>query len=148
VHPDRFPQNTYAVAHSNYFFSATRSKTCDEEEIKKSQTCLEKFVALFDFYILLDPIFVHIMIGLSLAYTTSISFSTFFPLFLREDLDMTVIDASTCMSVLSLMDFIGRIVIPLITKRIDITHRTTFIVGSFLLAASRSSTTYFSSLGL
>jgi MCP family monocarboxylic acid transporter-like MFS transporter 14 len=116
----------------------TRSKTCDEEEIKKSQTCLEKFVALFDFYILLDPIFVHIMIGLSLAYTTSISFSTFFPLFLREDLDMTVIDASTCMSVLSLMDFIGRIVIPLITKRIDITHRTTFIVGSFLLAASRS----------
>ncbi|RZC41865.1 uncharacterized protein BDFB_001021, partial [Asbolus verrucosus] len=106
-----------------------------EEEV---QTFCEKLVALFGLQILLDPIFVHIMIGLSLAYTTSISFSTFFPLFLRDDLDMTNIEASTCMSVLSFMDFVGRIIVPLMTKRMNITHRTIFIVGSFALAACRS----------
>ncbi|XP_044257067.1 monocarboxylate transporter 5-like [Tribolium madens] len=111
-----------------------------EEKISKDepQTCYQKLVELFDLHILLDPIFVHIMIGLSFAYTTSISFSTFFPLFLREDLDMTIIDVSTCMSVLSFMDFIGRVIVPLITKRMEITHRMIFIIGSFLLAICRS----------
>ncbi|KAJ3639370.1 hypothetical protein Zmor_002732 [Zophobas morio] len=109
-----------------------------EPERKKPTTCWKKFVGLFDLHILLDPTFVHIMIGLSFAYTTSISFSTFFPLFLTEDLDMTIIDASTCMSVLSFMDFIGRIVVPLITKRMEITHRNIFIIGSFALAFCRS----------
>ncbi|XP_015836418.1 uncharacterized protein LOC100142456 isoform X2 [Tribolium castaneum] len=114
--------------------------TQKEEKIDKDepQTCYQKLVELFDLYILLDPIFVHIMVGLSFAYTTSISFSTFFPLFLREDLDMTIIDVSTCMSVLSFMDFIGRVVVPLITKRMEITHRMIFIIGSFLLAICRS----------
>lgn len=85
-----------------------------------------------------DLKFLHMMLGLGLVYTCSVSFSMVYPYFLQESIGLSRADTALCMSLLSGADILARLTIPTVTTKLGIGARTTFAIGSLALALARS----------
>lgn len=84
-----------------------------------------------------DFVFVHIIIGLALVYTCSIAFTMLYPFYLQADRGLDRAETAMCMSVLSGMDILARVTVPVVAKRLRMTSRGTFLVGALLIALAR-----------
>lgn len=116
-----------------YFFSGQTFSYKEEE-----QTCLRKIVHALGLNLLKDITYVHITFGLALGYVSSISFSTFYPMFLQDEIELSVMSTTYCMTALSLSDVIGRITSAELCRRLNLGNRSSFMVGCFFLGVSRS----------
>ncbi|XP_050304142.1 monocarboxylate transporter 12-like [Anthonomus grandis grandis] len=117
-----------------------------ESMLQKRPSCLRKVVQTWDLHLLQDFKFVHMSLGLGLGYVSSITFSTFFPMFLQDEVHFTMWQTTTCMTALSAADIVGRMTISEIFRKLGMGNRSQFMVGALLLAVARSllvySTTY------
>lgn len=104
----------------------------------KAKGILKRLVQILDLTLLMDFVFVHIILGLALVYTSGVAFSMLFPFFLQEGILLSRSNTALCMSLLSGCDILSRLTIPLITSRLKIGCRMTFLVGAALLAFARS----------
>lgn len=118
--------------------------TCDKH-MKKSNDAVFPSLSLsrtiantLGLRMLNDFVFVHIIVGLALVYTCSIAFSMLYPFYLQADRGLDLTQTATCMSVLSGMDILARLTIPVVAKRLRMTSRATFLAGALLIALSRT----------
>lgn len=102
----------------------------------KNNSFCNKMMSILDLDLLTDPIYVHIIIGLSLVYTCNIGFSMLFPFFLHEKFDLKY--TAICMSISSGADIMARLTIPLIANNFHLGNRMTFLIGASVLALCRS----------
>lgn len=112
---------------------------------------LKRISSALDLHLLGDATFVHIIIGLSVVYTSSIAFSMLFPFHLRQ-IGFATAETASCMSALSAADITARFTIPKLARRVRIGYRTTFLFGALVLACCRAgkckySSHFFSSRG-
>ncbi|XP_018565266.1 monocarboxylate transporter 9-like isoform X2 [Anoplophora glabripennis] len=101
-------------------------------------TCCGKFVKSLGLNLLKDLSFVHIVIGLSFGYLSTVTFSTFFPLFLQDEIKFSIMEASTCMTALSFSDVLGRITVSELCRKLHLSNKSSFMLGCILLAVTRS----------
>ncbi|XP_030748055.1 monocarboxylate transporter 12-like [Sitophilus oryzae] len=113
---------------------------------EERHSCFKKIIQTWDLHLLKDFRFVHMSLGLGLAYVSSISFSTFFPMFLQDEVRFDMWQTTTCMTILSAADIVGRMTISEICRKLNLGNRSQFMLGAILLAIARSvlvsSTTY------
>lgn len=98
---------------------------------------LKRISSALDLHLLGDATFVHIIIGLSVVYTSSIAFSMLFPFHLRQ-IGFATAETASCMSALSAADITARFTIPKLARRVRIGYRTTFLFGALVLACCRA----------
>jgi len=113
---------------------------------QQQPSCFRRVIQTWDLHLLKDFRFVHMSLGLGLAYVSSISFSTFFPMFLQDEVKFDMWKTTTCMTALSAADIAGRMTTSEICRRLKLGNRSQFMLGAVFLAVSRSvlvaSTTY------
>ncbi|KAF7266454.1 monocarboxylate transporter 12 [Rhynchophorus ferrugineus] len=105
---------------------------------QQRSSCIKKIIQTWDLHLLKDFRFVHMSLGLGLAYVSSISFSTFFPMFLQDEVKFDMWQTTTCMTILSAFDIAGRMTISEICRRLKLGNRSQFMLGALLLAVCRS----------
>lgn len=111
--------------------------------LQKRPSCVKQIVNTWDLHLLKDFRFVHMSLGLGLGYVSSISFSTFFPMFLQDEVHFDMWQTTTCMTALSAADIAGRMTIPEIFRKLNMGNRSQFMIGAVLLGFTRSSMCYF-----
>lgn len=99
------------------------------------------FVNFFDLKLLCDPIFVNIMIGMSLAIFAELNFSILTP-FIMADFGLDISQSATFLSVLSTADLIFRFLAPFIGDYLKKPPRKMYMLTLFLLIISRFSKYY------
>uniref|UniRef100_A0AAR5P004 Major facilitator superfamily (MFS) profile domain-containing protein n=1 Tax=Dendroctonus ponderosae TaxID=77166 RepID=A0AAR5P004_DENPD len=109
-----------------------------ESMLQKRTSCLRKVVTTWDLHLLKDFRFVHMSLGLGLGYVSSISFSTFLPMFLQDEVKFDMWQTTTCMTALSAADIAGRMTTSEIFRKLKLGNRSQFMIGAILLAISRS----------
>ncbi|KAG5898646.1 hypothetical protein JTB14_021020 [Gonioctena quinquepunctata] len=125
---------------NNYWESAievANSKFVLNKEEEKHHF-LRKIARALGLEMLTDYYFVFIVIGLGFIYISSVTFNTFNPMFLQDEAELTVMQTTSCMTALSSADVLGRITVPEISRRLHLTNKSTFILGSLLLSIARS----------
>lgn len=125
-----YKDSAIAMANSSEFANNTKEEP--------GATCFGKFVKSLGLNLLKDFSFVHIVIGLSFGYLSTVTFSTFFPLFLQDEIKFTIMEASTCMTALSFSDILGRITVSEVCRRLKLSNKSSFMLGCVLLAITRS----------
>lgn len=109
-----------------------------EPEEPKPLTFFQKVVIFFDFDLLKDPVYLNLMIGITLANFAEIDFSILTPFVLKE-FNFEKIEIATFMSVLGATDTCCRLMIPFVAERIAWQNKTFFLVGVLFMAAGRIS---------
>ncbi|KAF5270912.1 hypothetical protein FQA39_LY08293 [Lamprigera yunnana] len=122
--------------------SSTYTKNSEDGEFPKGsnqrKNCLKKVVDFFNFELLQDMRFLHIMVGLALVYTCTVAFNMLLPFFLQNGVGLNRAETALCMSLLSGADIISRCTLPVMTKWLRISHRMTFLVGTVIWGIIRS----------
>ncbi|CAH2017551.1 unnamed protein product, partial [Acanthoscelides obtectus] len=103
-----------------------------------NQGCLHKVARSVGLPLLRDLTYVHILTGLGLGYVSTVTFSAFFPMFLQDEEEYSVMETTYCMTALSFADVVGRVTVSEICGRLGLGNRDSFMIGCILLAASRS----------
>jgi hypothetical protein len=119
----------------------------EDEEKEKSEGKKEKptfwqrlgsgIVAFFDLGLLKDPIYVNLMLGMSLAICAELNFSLLTPFILSDrgfDTDHTAI----IMSVIAGLDIVFRFLAPFFSDYYKIQSRVMYIIALILLLSSRT----------
>jgi hypothetical protein len=113
----------------------------ESEEKKNEVTFWERFrrgiVAFFDLGLLKDPIYVNLMLGMSLAICAELNFSLLTPFILNDrgfDTDHTAI----LMSVIAAFDIVFRFLAPFVSDYYKIQARVMYIIALVMLLSSRS----------
>ncbi|XP_017763115.1 PREDICTED: uncharacterized protein LOC108552931 [Eufriesea mexicana] len=92
----------------------------------------------FDFDLLRDPIYVNLMLGMSIAIFAEINFSQLTPFFL-VDMNITTKETATIMSVIASVDLVFRILAPFIAEWLHQPPKIMYLISLCLLILSRSS---------
>nr|CAI5825602.1 unnamed protein product [Callosobruchus analis] len=103
-----------------------------------NQGCLHKVARSIGLPLLRDLTYVHILSGLGLGYVSTVTFSAFFPMFLQDEEEYSVMETTYCMTALSFADVVGRVTVSEICRRLGLGNRDSFMIGCILLAAARS----------
>ncbi|XP_025831358.1 monocarboxylate transporter 9-like [Agrilus planipennis] len=103
---------------------------------KKKTSIWQKVHSFMDFDILHDPVYVNLVIGLSLFYSSEGNFKTVIPFFFRN-LGYDTKGVALFLSVQSFTDICARLILPSVLDRFNFTKRQLFWVGLLLLALSR-----------
>lgn len=106
-----------------------------QEEIKK--TLWQKFVEFMDLDLLTCPIYLNLVLGLSLAFVAEQNFKTVLPFFFKN-LGYDKQDVATFLSFQALTDILARLILPPICDRVKLSKKTFFMIGVFSLGISRS----------
>jgi cyanate permease len=120
---------------------STKKDEDDESEEEEKLTFWQRLgrgiVAFFDLGLLRDPIYVNLMLGMSLAICAELNFSLLTPFILNDrgfDTDHTAI----IMSVIAGLDIVFRFLVPFFSDYYKIQARIMYIVALILLASSRT----------
>ncbi|CAH1109466.1 unnamed protein product [Psylliodes chrysocephalus] len=105
---------------------------------EKKDSFFRKVAKALGLNLLKDPVYVHIVVGLGLIYVSTVSFGAFFPIFLQDEADLTMLQTTTTMTSLSSADVLGRVTASEVFRRLKLGNRTTFMIGATLLAILRS----------
>ncbi|XP_016836818.1 uncharacterized protein LOC100115191 isoform X1 [Nasonia vitripennis] len=105
-----------------------------ESLIKRLFIAINKF---FDLDLLRDPVYVNIMMGMSLAIFAEFNFSTLTP-FILKDMHLTDGDIAKVMSSVASTDLILRAVSPYIGEFLRKSPRMMYLVSLFLLIITRT----------
>ncbi|XP_061392738.1 monocarboxylate transporter 9 [Musca vetustissima] len=98
----------------------------------------QRVIEAMDLELLKDPIFLSIIIGMALVYTSTINFTMIFPSFLQDSVGYTTKTTATCMSIMAGADIICRLLLPCITDKLKIPYRLIFLLGTVGLLISRA----------
>ncbi|XP_065159545.1 uncharacterized protein [Atheta coriaria] len=96
-----------------------------------------KIVTVMDLDLLKDPVFLNLIFGLSIFYVAEQNFKLVTPFFLAK-LNFGQSTVAWFLSVQAFTDIIARLVLPPICDRVNITKRTLFMTGIFILSICRS----------
>jgi MFS family permease len=99
---------------------------------------LDRLVKFFDLDLLKDPIYVSIMVGLSLAVFAEINFSLL-TAFILAEFSLNTEQIATFMSILGIADIIFRFLAPYIGQLMKLPPRPMYVITLFLLILSRFS---------
>jgi hypothetical protein len=122
--------------------NSTNKEEDDESEDKKEELSFwEKLrrgiVSFFDLGLLTDPIYVNLMLGMSLAICAELNFSLLTPFILNDrgfDTDHTAI----IMSVIAGLDIVFRFLAPFFSDYYKIQARVMYIIALIMLVSSRT----------
>ncbi|XP_015114430.1 uncharacterized protein LOC107039372 [Diachasma alloeum] len=103
--------------------------------------CLSKIVKFFDLSLLCDPIYVNIMLGMSIATFAEINFAILLP-FILEDIKFETSQSATVMTTTAAVDLLMRGVAPFVGERVRQTSRVMYLVSLAMLIGSRSILVY------
>lgn len=98
--------------------------------------CCSTLVRFFDLQLFADPVYVNIMLGMSLAIFAELNFSILTP-FLLHDLGYTTAQIATCLSALAVADIVARFVAPFVGERLGRSSRTMYACSLLLLVVAR-----------
>lgn len=107
-----------------------------EERKNISKRFLSYIINLFDLTLLKDPIYVNIMLGMSLAMFSELNFSLFTP-FILADLGMDTPEIANFLSVLSVLDIIFRFLAPFIGDCMNQSVRVMYGLSLIFLIITR-----------
>ncbi|XP_055379709.1 monocarboxylate transporter 12 [Condylostylus longicornis] len=99
---------------------------------------LRKLIEAMDLELLKDPIFLSIIIGMSLIYTATQNFAMLFPYFLQYSTGFSRKETAMCMSVLAFTDLSGRLIIPILSNKLRVPYRNVFLFGTIGAFISRA----------
>jgi hypothetical protein len=122
--------------------NSTKKEDDDESEETKDELTFWKrlrrgIVAFFDLGLLKDPIYVNLMLGMSLAICAELNFSLLTPFILNDrgfDTDHTAI----LMSVIACLDIVFRFLAPFFSDYYKIQARVMYIIALIMLVSSRT----------
>ncbi|XP_052738138.1 uncharacterized protein LOC112045998 [Bicyclus anynana] len=104
----------------------------------KSKSLFQKFVEFFDLTLLRDPIFVNILIGLSLASCVETNFSLLLPIILKDMLQFETADIAKIMAVIGFSDTVFRFVSPFIGEWCHKPPRVMYLVSLIIIIFIRT----------
>ena len=112
---------------------------CDKKCKKKSamSQIFMKVSQLFDLDLLRDPVYVNIMLGMSIAIFSEINFSQLTP-FILTDMNLSTKEIATVMSLIASVDLVFRSLAPFLGEWLDQPPRIMYLLGLVLLIISRS----------
>ncbi|XP_044728016.1 uncharacterized protein LOC123291701 isoform X2 [Chrysoperla carnea] len=108
----------------------------EKEEEEKPTTFWQKIVIFFDLDLLNDPIYVNIMVGITLVWFAELNFSILTP-FVLKDFNFNKSETANFMSVVATVDIIVRFLIPFASAKVSWDNRTFFMIGIMSMATGR-----------
>jgi len=96
---------------------------------------------LYDFDLLRDPIYVNIMLGMSIAIFAEINFSMLTP-FILADMGLTTAKIANVLSIIAIMDLISRGAAPYLGEWLHLSPRMMYMLSLVLLIISRTCNVY------
>ncbi|XP_050446346.1 monocarboxylate transporter 13-like [Cataglyphis hispanica] len=121
----------------------SQTKVSDKENYDKDKDesatsrYFRRIANLYDFDLLRDPTYINIMLGMSIAIFAEINFSMLTP-FILADMGMTRIEIANIMSVIAIVDLVGRGVSPYLGEWLRQPSRIMYMLSLFLLIISRT----------
>jgi len=116
---------------------------CDLQHLRFSDSCSRLWSAVvhfLDLHLLLDPVYVNIVFGMSASFFADVTFCTLFPLVFLK-LGYSRVDSALCISILSAADIFGRLSVALIGAFCPhITSRALLFAGAVTSVIGRIST--------
>ncbi|CAK1544648.1 unnamed protein product [Leptosia nina] len=109
---------------------------------EKEKSVLRKIYELFDMSLLSSPRFLNIIIGTALTAISIQNFSMLYPLFLQKVAGMDKQETANCMSAVALADIVGRLCIPQLQAKFNVSARMTLILTSIWLFVVRQILAY------
>lgn len=98
---------------------------------------LRRVADLYDFDLLRDPIYVNIMMGMSIAIFAEVNFSMLTP-FILADMGLSTAKIANIMSVIAIVDLVSRGAAPYLGEYLRLSARMMYMLSLFLLIISRS----------
>lgn len=94
-----------------------------------------------DLALLKDPVYVNIVLGLSVSFASDTSFFTVFPFHLAQTPwpGFSDRDVALCLSITAGADTVARLVLPILAERFRVGPRAAYLLGCFSSAIMRSS---------
>jgi MFS family permease len=94
-----------------------------------------------DLALLKDPIYVNIVLGLSVSFASDTIFFTVFPFHLAQKPwpGFTDKEVALCLSITAGADAVARLILPALADRLRVGPRVAYLLGCFLCAVVRSS---------
>lgn len=108
------------------------------EEDDKKLSIWKKISIFFDFELFKDPIYVNLMMGITVANFAELNFSILTPMVLQE-FHFGEYEVATFMSLLGATDIVVRFFIPFIADKIGWENKTLFLIGVLAMALGRVS---------
>ncbi|XP_011862365.1 PREDICTED: uncharacterized protein LOC105558992 [Vollenhovia emeryi] len=114
-----------------------KNEICGENN---SSICrlLRRVADLYDFDLLRDPIYVNIMLGMSIAIFAEVNFSLLTP-FILADMGLATGEIANVMSIIAIVDLISRGAAPYLGEWLRLSPRMMYMLSLFLLIISRTS---------
>jgi cyanate permease len=121
---------------------STNKEEEDESEEKKEKPTFwqrlgKSIVAFFDLGLLKDPIYVNLMLGMSLAICAELNFSLLTP-FILSDRGFDTEHTAIIMSVIAGLDIVFRFLAPFFSDYYKIQARVMYIIALIMLLSSRT----------
>lgn len=91
---------------------------------------------MFDLSLFMDPVFMNISIGMSLAFTSDMVFISIMPI-LFKDMGFTTFDTAKFMAIYFITDFLNRLLFSFLSTSIKVRNRYLLFTGVTLTAAIR-----------
>lgn len=123
------------TSHKKALYDFAKSPLKFTPEKKKSMW--KKIVDFMDFDLLKDPIYLNLVFGLSIFYVAEQNFKMVTPFFF-ENIGYKKADVALFLSVQAFTDILARLILPPICDRINVSKRTLFMTGIFVLGICRS----------
>ncbi|KAL6440494.1 hypothetical protein ACFW04_003189 [Cataglyphis niger] len=120
-----------------------QTKVSDKENYDKDKDesaasrYFRRIANLYDFDLLRDPTYINIMLGMSIAIFAEINFSMLTP-FILADMGMTTTEIANIMSVIAIVDLVGRGISPYLGEWLRQPARMMYMLSLFLLIISRT----------
>lgn len=124
------------TSHKKIFTELTQSPL-KRKQVEKKKNMWQKIVDFMDFDLLKDPIYLNLVFGLSIFYVAEQNFKMVTPFFFNS-IGYEKSDIALFLSVQAFTDILARLILPPICDRINISKRTLFMVGIFVLGICRS----------
>ncbi|CAG9765433.1 unnamed protein product [Ceutorhynchus assimilis] len=102
----------------------------------KKLTICEKISIFFGFELFKDPVYVNLMLGITVANFAELNFSILTPMVLKE-FNFGEYETASFMSLLAATDIVVRFFIPFIADKIGWDNKTFFLIGVLAMAFGR-----------
>ncbi|XP_028163855.1 monocarboxylate transporter 9-like [Ostrinia furnacalis] len=127
----------------NIFLESEAKKTTKPKEVaitekEPEKTFMQNFIDFFDLTLLSDPIFVNILIGMSVAACVETNFSLLFPIILKDMLKFETSEIGQIMAVIGFSDTLFRLVSPFIGEWCHKPPRVMYMIGLVLIVFTRT----------
>ncbi|PSN41453.1 hypothetical protein C0J52_14533 [Blattella germanica] len=112
----------------------------NEEGVRKERPRRNSFLQSLDLGLLKDPVYVNIILGLSLSFASDTIFFIVFPFHLTQTPKLSLNDSQVtlCLSVTAGSDAVARLILPIIAAKLKIGPRAAYLIGCLSSAIVRS----------